>query len=113
MLVRGHEALVYSLALGLEGVEYQIERETLTQQRPHHAKPFLHIDSRGSDIKYYEIDSGKLVRPNWEHNQRETSLAQVPKMFREPEEFRQRLSSSTFYHVLNVDPRSPVRLPQA
>jgi predicted ATPase len=33
-------------------------------------------------------------------------------MFREPEDFRNRLSSSTFYHVLNVDPRSPVRLPQ-
>ncbi len=33
-------------------------------------------------------------------------------MFQEPEDFRNRLSSSTFYHVLNVDPRSPVRLPQ-
>jgi predicted ATPase len=33
-------------------------------------------------------------------------------MFQQPEEFRNRLSSSTFYHVLNVDPRSPVRLPQ-
>src|SRR5450755_3921475 len=34
-------------------------------------------------------------------------------MFREPEDFRRRLASSTFYHVLNVDLRSPVRLPQA
>ncbi|MGH9445757.1 MAG: AAA family ATPase, partial [Terriglobia bacterium] len=33
-------------------------------------------------------------------------------MFQEPEDFRNRLSSATFYHVLNVDPRSPVRLPQ-
>jgi predicted ATPase len=33
-------------------------------------------------------------------------------MFQQPEDFRNRLSSSTFYHVLNVDPRSPVRLPQ-
>jgi len=33
-------------------------------------------------------------------------------MFREPEEFRSRLASSTFYHALNVEPRSPVRLPQ-
>jgi predicted ATPase len=29
-----------------------------------------------------------------------------------PQDFRSRLASSTFYHVLNVDPRSPVRLPQ-
>jgi predicted ATPase len=34
-------------------------------------------------------------------------------MLRQPEDFRRRLASSTFYHVLNVDPRSPVRLPQA
>ena len=33
-------------------------------------------------------------------------------MFQEPEDFRNRLASSSFYHVLNVDPRSPVRLPQ-
>jgi predicted ATPase len=33
-------------------------------------------------------------------------------MFKEPELFRRQLASSTFYHVLNVDPRSPVRLPQ-
>ena len=34
-------------------------------------------------------------------------------MYQEPEDFRSRLASSTFYHVLNVDPRSPVRLPQS
>jgi predicted ATPase len=34
-------------------------------------------------------------------------------MFQAPEDFRRRLASSTFYHVLNVDPRSPVRLPQS
>jgi predicted ATPase len=33
-------------------------------------------------------------------------------MFQEPEDFRRKLASSTCYHVLNVDPRSPVRLPQ-
>jgi predicted ATPase len=36
----------------------------------------------------------------------------VPKMFEAPEDFRRRLASSTHYHVLNVEPRSPVRLPQ-
>jgi predicted ATPase len=33
-------------------------------------------------------------------------------MFPEPEQFRQRLASSTYYHMLDVSPRSPVRLPQ-
>jgi predicted ATPase len=112
MTVPGHEPLEYSLRLKPQGVSYVINEEKLSQQRPPHSKPFLHIDSHGPDIKYFEADQRKLVRPNWEHKPLETSLSQVPKMFREPEDFRNRLSSSTFYHVLNVDPRSPVRLPQ-
>jgi predicted ATPase len=74
--------------------------------------PFKHIDSHGAHIRYYSTEANRLIAPTWEHNPAETSLAQVPKMFREPEEFRKRLASSTFYHVLNVEPRSPVRLPQ-
>jgi predicted ATPase len=107
MTVPTYEPLDYSLSLRPQGVAYLIEWETLRQ------KQFLHIDSHGTDIKYFEVDQGKLVRPNWEHNALESSLSQVPKLFRAPEEFRQRLASSTFYHVLNVEPRSPVRLPQA
>lgn len=112
MTVPGHEPLVYKLGLKPQGIAYSISEETLSQQRQPHRRPFLHIDSYGPDIKYFEPEKGKLVRPNWEHKPLETSLAQVPKMFREPEDFRNRLSSSTFYHVLNVDPRSPVRVPQ-
>jgi predicted ATPase len=107
-----YEPLEYSLRLKSEGVAYSIADETLTQTRIWHMPPFRHIDSHGSDIKYFEVEQSRLMRPNWEHNPLETSLSQVPKMFKEPEDFRKRLSSSTFYHVLNVDPRSPVRLPQ-
>lgn len=113
--VTGYEPLEYSLRLKPQGVAYVISEEKLSQQhrdKEAHTKPFLHIDSRGSNIRYFEPDEGKLTQPNWDHNPLETSLSQVPKMFREPEDFRNRLASSTFYHVLNVDPRSPVRLPQ-
>ncbi len=112
MEVPYHEPLEYWLRLKPEGVAYSIADETLTQKRIPNIPPFRHIDSHGPDIKYFEVGQSKLMRPNWEHKPLETSLSQVPKMFREPEEFRNRLSSSTFYHVLNVDPRSPVRLPQ-
>jgi len=112
MEVPNYEPLEYSLRLKPQGVAYSISDETLTQQRRIDIAPFRHIDSHGPDIKYFQVGQNKLMRPNWEHNSLETSLAQVPKMFREPEDFRNRLSSSTFYHVLNVDPRSPVRLPQ-
>jgi predicted ATPase len=112
MTVSGREPLEYTLGLTPHGIAYTISEEKLSQRRRGHPSPFLHIDSHGPDIKYFEADQKKLVRPNWEHKPLETSLAQVPKMFQEPEDFRNRLSSSTFYHVLNVDPRSPVRLPQ-
>jgi predicted ATPase len=104
--------LGYALRLRPQGASYVIEEEALSQQRRPVPPPFRHIDSHGDDVKYFDPDQNKLVRPNWEHNPLETSLAQVPKMFREPEDFRRRLASSTFYHVLNVDSRSPVRLPQ-
>jgi predicted ATPase len=113
MTIPGHEPLDYSMSLRPQGAAYIIYRETLQQKREGYPHPFLHIDSRGTNIKYFEVDRGGLVRPNWEHNPLESSLSQVPKLFRAPEEFRQRLASSTFYHVLNVEPRSPVRLPQA
>ena len=112
MTVSGYEPLKYSLKLKPQAVAYVINEERLSQQRHGHQSPFLHIDSHGPDIKYYELDQKNLLRPNWEQKPFETSLSQVPKMFQQPEDFRNRLSSSTFYHVLNVDPRSPVRLPQ-
>ena len=112
MAVAGYEPLEYSLKLRPQGIAYVIGEEILSQRRQLKREPFLHINSHGLDVKYFEANQKKLVRPNWEHNSLETSLSQVPKMFQEPEDFRHRLASSTFYHVLNVDPRSPVRLPQ-
>ena len=112
MAIPDYEPLHYSLKLSPTGVAYEIAEETLSQQRRPSPPPQWYIQSQRGDIRYFEIDSNRLVRPNWEHNPTETSLSQVPKMFREPEDFRGRLASSTYYHVLNVDPRAPVRLPQ-
>jgi predicted ATPase len=112
MGVPGHEPLEYLLRLTPQGASYLIEEEILSQQRYYQPPPFKHIDSHGSDVRYFEVEQRSLVRPNWEHNPLETSLSQVPKMYREPEDFRRKLASCTFYHVLDVEPRSPVRLPQ-
>jgi predicted ATPase len=112
MTVPDNQPLKYTLKLKPQAAAYAITEERLSQQRYGHSGPFLHIDSHGPDIKYYEMDKKNLIRPNWEQRPFETSLSQVPKMFQQPEDFRNRLSSSTLYHVLNVDPRSPVRLPQ-
>jgi predicted ATPase len=112
MTVPGHQPLEYSLKLRPQAVAYEISEERLWQHRQGYPEPFLHIDSHGANIHYYEKDQKKIVRPTWDFKPLETSLSQVPKMFQQPEDFRNRLSSSTFYHVLNVDPRSPVRVPQ-
>lgn len=126
MPVDGYKPLEYNLVLEPNGNSYAIANEQLSQQRPRYDNPFNHINSSYSNITYFDIDEQKLahpcsrgknqddreVRPTWVHNPLETSLAQVPKMFKGPEDFRSHLASSTFYHVLNVDPFAPIRLPQ-
>ncbi len=112
MTVPGHEPLEYQLRLAPKGTGYSISRELLCQRRRGFDDPFRHIDSSDGDIKYYETEANRLVRPDWEHNPLETSLAQVPKMFRQPEELRRILATATQYHVLDVGPRAPVKMPQ-
>jgi predicted ATPase len=111
MDVPGYNPLKYELNLIPKGSGYAISRESLSQVRDR-ADAFKHIDSIDGDIRYFEIDKEHLVRPNWEHTPLETSLFQVPKMFRQPEELRRILGSVTQYHVLDVSPRAPVKLPQ-
>ena len=112
MEVPEHQPLQYDFRLVPRGQSYTISSEVLSQVRDGYGEPFKHIESYYSDIKYYEIEERKLVRPSWEHNPLETSLSQVPKMFHQPEELRRVLSSATQYHFLDVGPRAPVKLPQ-
>ena len=112
MDVPGYKPLKYELNLAPKGAGYAISREVLSQDRERSTGAFKHIDSQDGDIRYFEIEEEHLVRPNWEHNPLETSLFQVPKMFRQPEELRRILGSVTQYHVLDVGPRAPVKLPQ-
>jgi len=112
MAVPSYEPLDYLLRLKPQAASYVIAEEVLSQQRYTAAPPFKHIEALTSDVRYFDPKKKHLLPPSWEHNYLESSLSQVPKMYREPEDFRRNLASSTFYHVLNVEPRSPVRLPQ-
>ncbi|MBE9234761.1 AAA family ATPase [Anabaena aphanizomenioides LEGE 00250] len=114
MSVPGYAPLNYQLEVALKGFTYEIAIETLTQQNnPHAVEPFQYIESRGLDVKYFNTEDRALLRPNWDHNPLETSLAQVPKIYKAPETLRKELASCTFYDALNVAPKSPVRLPQS
>jgi predicted ATPase len=112
MNIPGYAPLKYQLCLKPTSIAYQIEEEKLCQQRLPDKPPFNHLHARYDDVRYFDVADNRLLRPNWEHNPFESALFQVPKMFQEPEIFRRQLASSTYYHVLNVDPKSPVRLPQ-
>ncbi|MEG4228530.1 AAA family ATPase [Microcoleus sp. N9_B2] len=116
MPIENQEPLNYSLKLATKGQFYEIGSETLIQQRNRHAsQPFKYIESRGLDVRYFSPDDEKLLRPNWQYNRLESSLAQVPKMYQEPETLRQHLASCSFYKAgeLNLSPQSPIRLPQS
>ena len=107
-------ALNYALTLSPKGFSYEIKAETLAKKSDFNTRKSLkHIESYGLDIKYFSQEDHKLVRPNWEHNPLETSLSQVPKMYREPENLRKSLASCTYYGPLDVSEKSPIRLPQA
>lgn len=113
MQVPEEQPLMYNLTLSPKGLSYEVRDESLTQQRnPSKTEPFKYIESQGLDIKYFQERSG-LLRPDWEHNPLETSLSQVPKMYREPENLRKSLASCTYYGALDVSEKSPIRLPQA
>ncbi len=113
MTVPDHQPLEYELHLAPKGAGYAISKEMLSQQRSGFDKPFRHIDSSDGDIRYYEMEESRPLRPDWEHNPLETSLAQTPKMFRQPEELRRILATVAQYHVLDVGSRVPVKMPQA
>jgi len=109
----GYKPLQYKLEVETKGQGYAIAQEILSQERDGQSTaPFKHIESFYNDIKYFKIEESHLVRPDWEHNPLESSLSQVPKMFKQPEELRRTLSSVTQYHVLDVGSRAPVKLPQ-
>ena len=107
-------ALNYALTLSPKVFSYEIKAEILAKKSDLNThESFKQIESSGLDIKYYNQEDHKLVRPNWEHNPLETSLSQVPKMYREPENLRKSLASCTYYGPLDVSEKSPIRLPQA
>jgi len=89
----------------LERLEWQLDPAAQT--------PFLYIDSHYDRIHYSDPDSSGLVSPTWDYNRLELALAQVPRMYEEPEALRATLSKIRSYSFLDVRPRAAVRLPQA
>ncbi len=112
MAIPGHSPINYRIAMTPQRVGYEISDEILTQQRNVRPPPIKYIQSHHGDVRYFKKKKKALTPPNFEYNLTESALSQVPKMLQEAEDFRKRLASSTHYHVLDVGPRAPIRLPQ-
>ncbi|MEO5334200.1 MAG: AAA family ATPase [Magnetococcus sp. YQC-5] len=112
MSFAGDAPLNYRLQLDTQGQTYTIAYESLTQRRVGHEKNFIYLENNHNIVHYYNPAKRRLIRPEWEHKTTESALSQVPKMFKDPEEFRRILSSVTQYHTLDVSKRAPVKLPQ-
>ena len=114
MMLPRSSPIEYRIAMAPQGTGYEISEESLVQQWPVKLPPTKYIEAQRGDVRYFDGNGTKkgLVRPNWDYDSSESALSQVPKMYQEPEAFRRCLASSTHYHVLDVGPRAPIRLPQ-
>ena len=104
----------YSLSLVPDHLSYKIKEEILVSQQPiEQPPPIRYIFSFRGTTRYFDRSQVEC-KPDWELNPLETALSQIPKSkdFIEPESFRKSLSTSTYYHFLDVSPRAPIRLPQ-
>jgi predicted ATPase len=111
----GLSPLVYSLEIEPQGQGYRLSKEMLSQQiNPGAPGRYKHIDALAPRVRYTVPDTAGWVKPNWDYDDTETALSQVPKMYRQCEAFRQRLASLASYAArdLQLGPRSPVRSPQ-
>ena len=113
MEVPNQEPLCYDLKISPKGHSYAIEHEVLSQLQPPDTSPFKHIDSHYDIVRYNKVDGKETDEPGFDHyDPVETALSQVPRFLRQAEDLRRKLASATLYHVLDVGPRSPVKLPQ-
>lgn len=111
---KSSEPLIYSLELTPEQIGYAISSERLSWHfNPDLPRPFLYINSVRGRVQYVDPILNKIVTPTWEYHDTELALAQVPKMYQEPEQLRNVLASTRHYSFLDVSPRSVIRLPQA
>jgi predicted ATPase len=99
----------YQLTIVPREISYEIVKEVLSCWD---FGPCGSIESHNGDVKYIAANNSQAIAPDWGFDFLETALSQVPKALREPDEFRVRLASSTFYHMLDVEARAPIRTPQ-
>ena len=107
------ETLDYKLGLEPIGGGYYLLAEQLSAERrgvePSSTKL---IETAPGTRLCFSYETQGLARAVGAVDSLETTLAQMPRFHPGPEGLQAHLASSTYYHALNVEPRSPVRVPQ-
>ncbi len=112
---QSQEPMWYRFELTPRKVGYVISCEQVEWQwDPNAAKPFRYIDAQYDRVHYVvDTETGpSWVTPTWDYHPLELALAQVPRMYKEPEALRSLLTKTSMFTVLDVGPRAVVRLPQ-
>lgn len=106
----------YQVELALKGTNfYNIAFEQLSRQLdPHKPYPFYYLQVNSAGVRYKDPNTdSSWETPNWVYKENELALAQVPRMYREPEALRDVLTQTRFFGALDVSRRAPIRLPQS
>jgi predicted ATPase len=109
---RSTDPMCYRFELMPRGTGYVIPFERLEWRfNPGAEQPFRYIDGHYDRIRF--MDPEQVWRtPTWDYHILELALAQVPRMFEEPETLRSLLARTKHYAALDVAQRAVVRLPQ-
>ena len=110
--VPGYPDLRYALEIESIGQGYTIRKETLTQAVHATGDPLKLIDSRSGNVRFFNVETKHLEKAGWDLDPNETSLSQIPKLYRQPEELRRTLGSATLYNTLDVSSQAAVKMPQ-
>jgi predicted ATPase len=100
----------YNLHIASQGVGHTISREVLSQ-KVEGDEPVLLIDSCEGDIALIDAET-KNLRPIIAMNDKESFLSMVDERNLDIVNFRHILKSVCKYHILDVGPRAPIKLPQ-
>lgn len=107
-----HFPLEYYLSITPTSSGHYISEETLAQAVKGSDESRKYIGSIDGNVCYYHLESDMLMRPDWDLNPMETSLAQAPKRIKQSDELRKVLINANPYHIIDMGLRAPVKMPQ-
>ncbi len=111
--VAGQNDVRYTLELRPKHADYEIQYEELSQQRrSDRPEPMHYVHSWPGHRYYFNPEQSKPTEPDFEFDDSETALSQIPAMYREPEAFRRSLARTAFFKPVDTGERAPIRLPQ-